>query len=95
MSCRSFSNYYFDKAVVMVQENFSKDIKYTNFKNSLEGCFDNLNLIYFGKGEKVIRKVCFLVFGDELMALRIFLDLGKLRNPSKGVPRELIRITHC
>ena len=53
MSCLSFFNNYFDKAAVMVQGSFARDIRNTYFKNSLEGCFGNLNLHTF---EEVKRK---------------------------------------
>ena len=58
MSCLGFSTNYFDKAVTKAQGSFTRDIKNTYFKNSLEDCFSNLNLIYIGKSEKEIRKDC-------------------------------------
>ena len=56
MSCLGFSTDYFDKVIVTVQGSFTGDISNTYFKNSLEDCFSNLNLIYIGKSEKEIRK---------------------------------------
>ena len=38
----------FNKAAVTVQGSFTKYIRNTYFKNSLEGYFGNLNLIYIG-----------------------------------------------
>ena len=58
MSCLGFSNNYFDKTVVTVQRSFTRDIRNTYFKNSLEDCFSNLNFIYIGKSKKEIRKDC-------------------------------------
>ena len=57
MSCLGFPSNYFDKAVVTVQGSFTRDIRNTYFKNSLKDCFSNLNLMYIGKSEKIIRKV--------------------------------------
>ena len=36
----------------------TRDLRNTNFKNSLEDCFKNLDLIYIGRSEKEIRKDC-------------------------------------
>ena len=58
MSCLGFSANYFDKTVMTVQGNFTRDIRNTYFKNSVEDCFSNLNLIYIGKSEKEIRQGC-------------------------------------
>ena len=41
----NFCNNYFDEAVVTFQGSFPRDIKNTYSKNSLEGCFGNLNLV--------------------------------------------------
>ena len=58
MSCLDFSTNYFDKAAVTVQGSLTKDITNTYFKNSLEDCLSNFNLIYIGKSEKEKRKDC-------------------------------------
>ena len=58
MSCLGFSTDCFDKAIVTVQGSFTKDIRNTYFKNSLEHCFSKLKLIDIGKSEKKIRKDC-------------------------------------
>ena len=58
MSCLSFANNYFDKAVAIVQRSFVRDIRNAYFKKSLEGCFGNLNLIYIERNEKELRKDC-------------------------------------
>ena len=81
MSCLGFSTIYFDKAVVSVQCSFTRDIRNTYFKNSLEDCFNKLNLIYMGKSEKEIRKDCELVLGCEIMISRIFLLFEKTEKP--------------
>ena len=39
----------FDNVSVTVQVSFTRNIRDTYFKNPLEGCFSNLNLIYIGK----------------------------------------------
>ena len=52
MSCLGFSNNYFNKAIVTIQGNFTRNMRNTYFKNSLEGCFNNLNLTYIGRSEK-------------------------------------------
>ena len=49
MNCLDFPNNYFDKVVVTVQGSFTRNMRNTYFKNSLESCFGNLNLIYTGK----------------------------------------------
>ena len=52
MSFLGFSTDYFFKAIVTVQGSLTRDIRNTYFKNSLEDCFSNLNLIYIGKSDK-------------------------------------------
>ena len=73
MSCLSFSNNYFDKAVVLVKNSFTTDVRNTYFKNSLEDYSFNLNLIYIGRSEKEIMEDCLLVLGYEIMVSRTFL----------------------
>ena len=73
MSCLSFSNNYFDKAVVLVKNSFTRDVRNTYFKNSLEDYSLNLNLIYIGRSEKEIMEDCLLVLGYEIMVSRTFL----------------------
>ena len=73
MSCLSFSNNYFDKAVVLVKNSFTGDVRNTYFKNSLEDYSLNLNLIYIGRSEKEIMEDCLLVLGYEIMVSRTFL----------------------
>ena len=73
MSCLSFSNNYFDKAVVLVKNSFTTDVRSTYFKNSLEDYSFNLNLIYIGRSEKEIMEDCLLVLGYEIMVSRTFL----------------------
>ena len=46
MICLEFSNSYFDKAVGTVQGSFKRDMKNTDFKNSVVGYFGNLNFMY-------------------------------------------------
>ena len=73
MSCLSFSNNYFYKAVVLVKNSFTRDVRNTYFKNSLEDYSLNLNLIYIGRSEKEIMEDCLLVLGYEIMVSRTFL----------------------
>ena len=73
MSCLSFSNNYFDKAVVLVKNSFTRDVRNTYFKNSLEDYSLNLNLIYIGRSEKEIMEDCLLVLGYEITVSRTFL----------------------
>ena len=69
--------HYFDKVIVTVQGSFTRDMRNTYFKNPLEDCFSNLNLIYIGKSEKEIRKDCEFVLGYEIMVSRTFLLFEK------------------
>ena len=64
MSCLSFSNGCYNTAVVTVQGSFTRDVRNSNFKNSLEGCFGNFKLIYIRCEEEVMKK---LVLGYEIM----------------------------
>ena len=59
----------------MVQGNFTRDIKNTYYKNSLEGCFGKLNLIHIGTSEKEIRKNWQFALADEIMEWSQVLDL--------------------
>ena len=56
----------------MVQGNFTRDIKDTYYKNSLEGCFGKLNLIHIGRSEKEIRKNCQFALADEMFSSSSF-----------------------
>ena len=73
LSCLSFTNNYFDKAVVIAQDSFPRDISDTYFKNSLQGYFGNLNFIYTTRGEAEIKKDCLLILGYEVIFSRTFL----------------------
>ena len=73
MSCLSFSNNYFDEAIITVQESFTRDTRNIYLKNSLEGCYGNLNLLYIGKSEKEKRKDCLLILGYEIIISGTFL----------------------
>ena len=77
ISCLSFSNKYFDKVVVTVPGSFTRDIRNTGLKNSLENCFSSLNLIYIGKSEKEVKQDFKLVLGYEIMVSRTFLLFEK------------------
>ena len=78
MSCLSFSNNYFDKAIVTVQDSFTRDVRDTYFENSLENYSRNLNLIYIGRSEKEIMKDCYLVLVYEMWSQGLLFDF---RNP--------------
>ena len=41
-----FPNNYFDKAVETAQDSFERDMRNTDFKDFVKGCFDNVNLMY-------------------------------------------------
>ena len=67
MNCTDFSNNCLEKVVVTVQGSFTRDIRNTYFKNSLEGCFGNLNVIYTGRNEKKVIKDLQVVLDNEIM----------------------------
>ena len=94
MSCLSFTNNYFDEAVVMAQVNFPRDIRNTYFKNSPQCCFGNLNLIYTRISKTELKKDCLLYSVMKSLFQGLFFDSRKRRNPGKSAPRELMRIMH-
>ena len=67
MSCLSFSNNYFDKAVAVVRGSFTRDIRNVYFKNSLEGCFGNLNLIYIERNGKELKVQSCKLYNNKYM----------------------------
>ena len=79
MNCLDFPNNYFDKAVVAIQGSFTRDIRNTCFKNYLEGCFGNLNLIYIGRIKETLL-YCFMLRNNSFKAFSSIRE-----NPGKRV----------
>ena len=58
MNYVDFSNNYFDKAVVALQDSFTRGIRNTYFKNSLEGLLRQIELDTHWTKLKKLRKDC-------------------------------------